>query len=121
MRRSVAPSPGDTVRAGSLSPSSGELRETEGTVRKRVLWATAAIGLLLLLSACAPDATQDTLQPKGPYAQLLKDLFVPVFWVAVVVFIVVEGGIVWITIRFRHRKDRERMPAQIHGDRKSVV
>ena len=116
MRRSVAPNPGDTVRAGSLSPSSGELRETEGTVRKRVLWATAAIGLLLLLSACAPDATQDTLQPKGPYAQLLKDLFVPVFWVAVVVFIVVEGGIVWITIRFRHRKGRERMPAQIHGN-----
>ena len=116
MRRSVAPNPGDTVRAGSLSPSSGELRETEGTVRKRVLWATAAIGLLLLLGACAPDATQDTLQPKGPYAEKLKDLFIPVFWVAVFVFIVVEGGIVWITIRFRHRKGRERMPAQIHGN-----
>jgi cytochrome c oxidase subunit II len=112
----VAPNPGDTVRAGSPSPSSGELRETEGTVRKRVLWATAGIGLLLLLSACAPNATQDTLQPQGPYAQKLKDLFVPVFWVAVFVFIVVEGGIVWITIRYRHRKGRERMPAQIHGN-----
>jgi cytochrome c oxidase subunit II len=116
MRRPVAPNLGDTVRAGSTSPSSGELRETEGTVRKRVLWATAAIGLLLLLSACAPDASQDTLQPKGPYAQILKNLFVPVFWIAVVVFIVVEGGIVWMTIRYRHRKDRERMPAQIHGN-----
>jgi cytochrome c oxidase subunit 2 len=81
-----------------------------------VLWAAAAIGLLLLLSACAPNATQDTLQPKGPYAEKLKDLFVPVFWVAVFVFIVVEGGIVWISIRFRHRKGRERIPAQIHGN-----
>jgi cytochrome c oxidase subunit 2 len=85
-------------------------------VRKRLLWATAAIGLLLLMSACAPNATQDTLQPKGPYARELKSLFVPVFWVAVGVFIIVEGAIVWISIRFRHRKGRDRMPAQIHGN-----
>ena len=103
------------MRAGSASPSS-RLRETEGTVRKRLLWAAAAIGLLLLLGACAPDATQDTLQPKGPYAEKLKDLFIPVFWVAVFVFVVVEGGIIWITIRFRHRKGRDRMPAQTHGN-----
>jgi cytochrome c oxidase subunit II len=116
MTRQVPRDPGDTVPAGSPSPSSEELRETEGTVRKRLLWATAGIGLLLLLSGCAPGATQDTLQPQGPYAQKLKDLFVPVFWVAVFVFIVVEGGIVWITIRYRHRKGRDRMPAQIHGN-----
>lgn len=116
MTRQVPRDPGDTVRAGSPSPSSEELRETEGTVRKRLLWATAGIGLLLLLSGCAPDATQDTLQPQGPYAQKLKDLFIPVFWVAVFVFIVVEGGIVWITIRYRHRRGRDRMPAQIHGN-----
>jgi cytochrome c oxidase subunit 2 len=85
-------------------------------VRKRLLWATAAIGALLLLTGCAPEASQDTLQPKGPYAEELKDLFIPVFWVAVFVFVVVEGGIVWITIRFRHRKGRDRIPAQIHGN-----
>ena len=116
MSPQVTRNPGDTVPAGSPSPSSRELRETEGTVRKKLIWATAAIGLLLLLGACAPNATQDTLQPKGPYAEKLKDLFIPVFWVAVFVFIVVEGGIVWITIRYRHRKGRDRIPAQIHGN-----
>jgi cytochrome c oxidase subunit 2 len=116
MSPQVTRNPGDTVPAGSPSPSSRELRETEGTVRKKLLLATAAIGLLLLLGACAPHATQDTLQPKGPYAEKLKDLFIPVFWVAVFVFIVVEGGIVWITIRYRHRKGRDRIPAQIHGN-----
>jgi cytochrome c oxidase subunit 2 len=124
MSRQVVRNPGDTVPAGSASTSEPkseptsckELRETEGTVRKRLLWATAAVGLLFLLGACAPHATQDTLQPKGPYAEKLKDLFVPVFWVAVFVFIVVEGGIVWITIRYRHRKGRDRIPAQIHGN-----
>lgn len=116
MSPQVTRNPGDTVPAGSPSPSSRELRETEGTVRKKLIWATAAIGLLLVLGACAPNATQDTLQPKGPYAEKLKDLFIPVFWVAVFVFIVVEGGIVWITIRYRHRKGRDRIPAQIHGN-----
>ena len=85
-------------------------------MRKRLLWATAAVLLLLLLGACSSDATQSTLDPQGPYAQKLKDLFVPVFWVAVGVFILVEGGIVWLAIRYRHRKGRERMPAQIHGN-----
>lgn len=83
---------------------------------KRLLRVTAAAGLLLLLGACAPDATQDSLQPQGPYAEKLTDLFVPVFWVAVFVFVVVEGGIIWIAIRYRHRKGRDRIPAQIHGN-----
>jgi cytochrome c oxidase subunit 2 len=108
--------PGDTVPAGSPSPPPKELRESEGTVRKRLLWATAAIGLLLLLGACSPNATQDSLDPKGPYAEKLNSLFVPVFWVAVGVFLVVEGGIVWIAIRYRHRKGRDRIPAQTHGN-----
>jgi cytochrome c oxidase subunit II len=115
-----APNPGATVPAGSSSPSeprsSKALRETEGTVRNRLLRATLAAGLLLSLAACAPNATQDTLQPKGPYAQEVYDLFVPVFWVAVGVFVLVEGAIVWIAIRFRHRKGQERMPAQVHGN-----
>jgi cytochrome c oxidase subunit II len=115
MRRPGAGNPGDTVPPGSRPPSR-ELRETEGIVRNRLLRATLAAGLLLLLAACAPNATQDTLQPKGPNAQTLKDLFVPVFWVAVGVFVLVEGAIVWIAIRFRHREGRDRMPAQIHGN-----
>jgi cytochrome c oxidase subunit 2 len=85
-------------------------------VRKTLFWAAALLGLALLLSACAPNATQDSLQPKGPYAEEVKDLFVPVFWVAVGVFLVVEGGIVWISIRYRHRKGRDRIPAQTHGN-----
>jgi cytochrome c oxidase subunit 2 len=115
MTRPGARKAGDTVPPGSPSPSK-ELRETEGIVRKRLLRATAAIGLLLLLGACSPGATQDSLQPQGPYAEKLTDLFVPVFWVAVAVFVVVEGGIVWIAFRFRHRAGRDRIPAQTHGN-----
>jgi cytochrome c oxidase subunit 2 len=89
--------------------------EARGNVRKRLSWVLglAALGLL---ASCAPHASQDTLKPAGPYAQEIKNLFVPVFWVAVAVFVIVEGGIVLIMIRFRHRKDRERMPTQTHGN-----
>jgi cytochrome c oxidase subunit II len=85
-------------------------------VRKRLFWGAVAVAFLFLLGACSSDATQSTLEPQGPYAQKLQDLFVPVFWVAVFVFVVVEGGIVWIAVRYRHRKGRERLPAQTHGN-----
>ncbi len=85
-------------------------------VRKRLLWVLGLAALGLLLAACAPNASQDSLNPQGPNAQTIKDLFVPVFWVAVAVFVIVEGGIVWIVIRYRHRKGRDQLPAQLHGN-----
>jgi heme/copper-type cytochrome/quinol oxidase subunit 2 len=85
-------------------------------VRKRVLGVLALLGLALFLVACSGgDKPQNTFDPAGPVAQEQKDLFLPVFWVAVAVFVVVEGGIVLIAIKYRHRKGRDRMPPQIHG------
>ena len=104
---------------GSAPPTASE-RPSPG--RQQALAEEAALGpgprwpSALLLASCAPHASQDTLEPAGPYAQEIKNLFVPVFWVAVVVFVIVEGGIVLIAIRYRHRKGRERMPAQTHGN-----
>jgi cytochrome c oxidase subunit 2 len=86
-----------------------------GTVRRKLLWVLGLLALALLAS-CAPHATQDTLKPAGPEAREIKNLFVPVFWVAVGVFVIVEGGIVLILIKYRHRKGQDRMPAQIHGN-----
>jgi cytochrome c oxidase subunit II len=85
-------------------------------VRKKALWVLGLVALALLLAACAPHATQSTLDPQGPTAQKEKNLFVPVFWIAVAVFVIVEGGILLIVIRYRHRKGQERMPKQTHGN-----
>ena len=84
--------------------------EARGIVGKRLLRVLGLAALGLLLASCAPHASQDTLKPAGPYAQEIKTLFVPVFWVAVGVFVIVEGGIVLILIRFRHRKHQEGPP-----------
>jgi cytochrome c oxidase subunit 2 len=74
------------------------------------------VALALVAAACAPNATQSALEPKGPYAQKSFDLFVPVFWVAVAIFVIVEGLLLLIVIRYRHRKNVTRIPAQVHGN-----
>jgi cytochrome c oxidase subunit 2 len=87
------------------------------TVRKRSLWFLAGLAAALLLSACSdPDLPQNTFAPAGPVAEKQAGLYWPVFWVATGVFVLVEGGIVLIALRFRHRKGRERIPAQLHGN-----
>jgi cytochrome c oxidase subunit 2 len=85
-------------------------------LRKRLLWVLGLVAFGLLLASCAPHASQDSLKPAGPFAQEIKTLFVPIFWVAVAVFVIVEGGIVLILIKYRHRKNRDQLPPQIHGN-----
>ncbi|MDP9019858.1 MAG: cytochrome c oxidase subunit II [Actinomycetota bacterium] len=90
--------------------------------RRRLLprpWALA-VAALVVLSGCASDAPQDYLEPAGPLARTLDNLFVPVFWIALGVFVVVEGVIVFAVVKWRHRDGddggAEEMPAQLHGN-----
>ncbi len=69
---------------------------------------------LLLLSACA-DAPQDSLEPAGEWARKLDVLWDWSFGLAVLVFVVVEGILVFALIRFRNRPDNEE-PRQVHGN-----
>ena len=86
-------------------------------MRKKVVPVLGLLALALLLAACAPHASQDSLKPAGPFARDPKNLFEKVFWFgAVPVFVLVEGGILWIVFKYRHRKGRDRMPPQIHGN-----
>ena len=71
--------------------------------------------LSLLLSACRDNLPQSTLNPAGPEARQIDALFRPVFWIAVAVFVVVEGLIVFAAIRYRQRKGHEGNPVQTHG------
>jgi cytochrome c oxidase subunit II len=83
-------------------------------VRSRTILGLSA--LAVIGAACAPNASQSALEPAGPYAQKAHDLFVPVFWVAAAIFFLVEGFLILFAIRYRHRKGRERIPAQVHGN-----
>lgn len=80
---------------------------------------TAPVGLaaaLMSVAACARDAPLDTLNPAGPVARQIDSLWDLVFGAAVVVFVVVEGLLVFALFRFRQRKGDTEAPKQTHGN-----
>ena len=87
-------------------------------MRTRTRTVLGVVALAVVAVACVPQSSQDTLTPAGPYAEKIDRLFVPIFWAAVVpVFILVEGMLVWFSLRYRHRKGRPAsIPPQIHGN-----
>lgn len=72
---------------------------------------------LVFMTACAKDAPQDFLEPEGKFAKKIDALWDPVFLIAVAVFVIVEGVIVFAIIRFRSKDhDDDELPVQIHGN-----
>ena len=71
---------------------------------------------LLLVSACTPSHPQSTFDAAGPVAADQRFLFLFIFWVAVAVFVVVEGALIYTVIRYRRRRG-QGMPEQVHGNR----
>jgi cytochrome c oxidase subunit 2 len=83
--------------------------------------ALLVVPILLALGACATDAPLDTLNPKGPEADAIQNLVVPVFAIAAVVFVLVEFGVLFLAIKFRRRKDDDSLPVQHHGNFKLEI
>lgn len=88
-------------------------------IRKRI---TALAGLSLILSSCAGRDEQPltTFDPAGPFAERINGLFWPVFWIAVGVFVLVQGAIIVAVILFRDKSGRKE-PKQLHGNAKLEV
>jgi cytochrome c oxidase subunit II len=104
--------------------SRGPQRSRERAAKRRRFAPLALIlPLVLLLGACASDAPQDTLDPQGPIARSIDDLWNGVFLVAVVVFVVVEFGALALVVKFRRRKDDDdsALPPQTHGNTKLEI
>ena len=95
-------------------------------MRRRSRWLLVILPVFgaLLLSAvgCDSDAHQSILAPtpwslegaKGPVAREQLLLFNVLLWTMVVVFVLVEGALLYAAIRFR-RKPGDPLPPQTHG------
>ncbi|MDP8904420.1 MAG: cytochrome c oxidase subunit II [Chloroflexota bacterium] len=91
-----------------------------------VLFGLLALGTVLTLVACTPAADEAVTSDRGapglfpiePAAELGEptyNLYPIVFWIAVAVFVLVEGWLIWIVLRYRRRRGDDELPAQTHG------
>ena len=71
--------------------------------------------LALALAACG-EAPQSVLDPRGPFAEQPDTLFRIVLLIALAVFLVVQGLIVYAVVKYRDRGDDSPLPAQVHGN-----
>ena len=106
-------------------------RSTGWRVRRRLRLVLLAVAVALITAACADEHPLDTLTEAGPDAQEINDLFFPVLGVAIVVFFLVQGAVVYLAVRYRVRRkasaggddsDEEDLygddeyPEQVHGN-----
>ena len=77
----------------------------------------AAVAAVLLLTGCeAYSAPQTTLVAQGDSAQAILDLYKVIGIAAALVFVVVEGILIYSVVRYR-RKPGDGIPLQIHGNK----
>ncbi len=76
----------------------------------------------LLVAGCAQATASNPVPEFFPLpavteqGQLGNQLYAIVFWIAVAIFIVVEGLIVYAVLRYRRRKGDDGLPVQTHGN-----
>lgn len=98
------------------------MRERTATRSRRThrLTSLLLLSLVGLLAACAGD--QSALHPQGPFAERPHQLIVPVLWIALGVFVLVQGLIIAAIVKFRQRgNDDDRLPVQVHGNTKLEI
>lgn len=83
---------------------------------KKALWVGGLLLAALLLAACSADLPQNTFDPAGPTAQSEKDVLMLPLAIAGLIFVLVEGGIIYLVVKYRHRKNRDQVPKQLHGN-----
>jgi cytochrome c oxidase subunit 2 len=77
------------------------------------------IGLAAVLSGCQSSPT--FLDPASPISAQESRLYWTILIMALVVFVLVEGALIWILIRDRKRADDDKPPRQIFGNMRVEV
>jgi cytochrome c oxidase subunit II len=82
--------------------------------RLRRLRVVLALGALAAMTAC-------TEQPATEQAQQSHRLFYIILALAVFVFLVVEGGLLWAIVRYRRRRGDDEEPPQRYGTTRMII
>lgn len=74
--------------------------------------------IALALAACGGTSEQypqSTLHPKADFTRMLDDVFMTTVWWSVVVFVLVEGALLYVILRYRG-KPTDGEVRQVHGN-----
>jgi cytochrome c oxidase subunit II len=90
--------------------------------KRGIVLGTLVPLLALTLAGCGVTGgeVQSASELAGDNARSIWNLFVPIFWLSVVIFVLVQGALIWAVIRFRG-KEGDPDPAQLHGNTKVEV
>lgn len=84
--------------------------------KRRVAAPILLAGIAIVLAACGSNSNrQNSLDPKGPAAQKIDNLFIPILGVAIVIGVLILVATVYMAIRFRQRDGKPDNPKQVHG------
>ena len=90
------------------------MRKGAQVSKKRAL--ALLFGSMMVLASCT-NLPATTLYTYGDHAtRILDDVLTPVFWMAVAVFVIVQGALVYTVFRFRSKKPDAPLPVQTHGN-----
>src|SRR3954452_17903479 len=89
--------------------------------RRLVLAAAAAVVVVLAGCSEVQNNGQNSLRPKGPQAQKIDDLFIPILVLAILVGIAIMVATVVLALKFRYRAGKNENPKQIHGNTKLEI
>jgi cytochrome c oxidase subunit 2 len=80
--------------------------------------AAIAIGLLILVVLNGAAVWNSFFPPEAKSVQgkAIRDLYDIIFVIAVAIFVVVEGLIIWSVIRYRRKPGDDELPPQTHGN-----
>ena len=96
----------------------GQTRANRARRRGRTRLVALLGSLAVVAAACSDTAIpQNSLDPASPQARDIDELWNLVFWIAVVIFVLVEAALIFAVIRYRkRRRDPERPVKQVHGN-----
>ena len=117
---------GRRLGKATLVHNSPENGARDHSSRKRYLiWfavALATIATVVFLVVAWPSSTpQSSLNPKSVETAKIDRLWNLVFWIATVIFFLVEGALVVSIVKWRERPGDDSEPKQLHGNTKLEI